>query len=464
MEPSAIAFASALEQAQWIRTGELSPLELTQLYLERIAQQDEQIGVFFTILAEEAIADARAKTEYLARNPTSLPPFFGVPTAIKDLNSMAGVPLSLGVAALREHRGQGDDGIVKKLRAAGFTLLGKTATCELGLFPTTEAPGFPPTRNPWNLNYTPGGSSGGAAAAVAAGFCAVAQGSDGGGSIRTPASCCGLVGLKPSRGRVTHAPLGYHPGSISSNGMLTRTVADTAALLDVISGYITGDPFWLPAPKTPYAQLHGENLPPLRIAWSNTIAPLGTASPICIAAVGQTVEQLVALGHHLEPNAPSVDILQKPFAAIWQASVCSSGLPLEILSPIAQWLGQQAGSLQHYFQAIQHLQVASRQIVAFFDDYDALLLPVHLHSPLKIGELNDVSPEVALERIIQWIAPCPLANATGLPAIALPATRDVNGLPIGIQLVGKPADEATLIQLALQLEAMNDWPTITDPE
>ncbi|NEO84410.1 MAG: amidase [Spirulina sp. SIO3F2] len=460
MDKTAIAFASAIEQAQWIRQGELSPLELTQLCLERIAAQDGAIGSFFTVLAEAAIAEAQTKTEQLAQKPEHLPPFFGVPTAIKDLNAMAGVPFSLGVAALRENPGPVDDGMVQRLRAAGFTLLGKTATCELGLFPTTEAPGFPPTRNPWNRAYTSGGSSGGAAAAVAAGFCAVAQGSDGGGSIRTPASCCGLVGLKPARGRVTHAPLGYHPGSISTNGMLTRTVADAAALLDIISGYVTGDPFWLPSPEQPYAQLRGEELRPLKIAWSDTISPIGQAAPICQAAVAQTVQQLESLGHHLEPSALDVAALQDPFKVIWQASVCASGLPLEILSPIAQWLGQQAGSLQRYFGAIQQMQIAARQLVGFFEQYDALLLPVHLHSPLKIGALENLPFEETLEQIIHWIAPCPLANATGLPAIALPALQDEQGLPIGIQIVGKPADEATLIQLALQLEAVNNWPTI----
>ncbi|MEM8640627.1 MAG: amidase [Cyanobacteria bacterium P01_G01_bin.54] len=460
MDKTAIAFASALDQARWIRQGDLSPLELTQLYLERITTQDGAIGSFFTVLAEAAIADAQTKTERLAQHTEQLPPFFGVPTAIKDLNSLAGVPFTLGVAALKNNLGAVDDGMVQKLSAAGFTILGKTATCELGLFPTTEAPGFPPTRNPWNLAYTPGGSSGGAAAAVAAGFCPVAQGSDGGGSIRTPAACCGLVGLKPTRGRVTHAPLGYHPGSISTNGMLTRTVADTAALLDAISGYVTGDPFWLPPPEQPYAQLRGEDLSPVKIAWSDTVTPIGQAAPICAAAVAQTVQQLEALGHHLEPRTPDLTPLQEPFTVIWQAAVCSSGLPLEILSPIAQWLGQQAGSLQRYFNAVQQLQIATRQIVAFFDHYDALLLPVHLHSPLKIGELEQLPFEETLQRIIHWIAPCPLANATGLPAIALPATQDENSLPIGIQLVGKPAAEATLIQLALQLEAVNNWPTI----
>lgn len=461
MDTNTIAFASALDQAQWLRDRVISPLELTQLYLDRIEQYDSQLGSFFSVFADAALREADVKTEELLRRDLeTLPPFFGVPTAIKDLNSMANVPFSLGVAALRENVGTFDEDLVQRLRSAGFTILGKTATCELGLFPYTEPPGFPPTRNPWHLDYTPGGSSGGAAAAVAAGLCPVAQGSDGGGSIRTPAGCCGLVGLKPARGRLSHAPVGEQLGGVATNGMLTRTVGETAALLDVLAGYVTGDPYWLPAPAIPFAHLRAETLKPLKIAWGTQFETVGSAAPICVAAVEQTVQQLMALGHHLTAQCPSIAALREPFQKIWQATVIASGLPLELLSPIAQWLGQAAPSLGDYLQAVQEMQMASRQLVAFFADYDALLLPIHLHAPLKIGELANSSPPETVERIIHWIAPCPLANATGLPAIALPAIQDENGVPIGIQIVGKPADEATLIQLALQLEMVNNWPSL----
>src|SRR4028118_1261494 len=197
-----LAFASALEQAQLIRRREVSPLELVELYLERIQCLDRQLGSYFTVAAEQALADAKAKTEQLSKSDISeLPPFFGVPIAIKDLNSVEGIRCTYGTPVLMDKIAAYTDGVVMRIKHAGFTILGKTATSELASLPYIEQPGFPPTRNPWNLDYTAGGSSGGAAAAVAAGLTSIAQGSDAGGSIRGPAFCCGLVGVKPARAR-----------------------------------------------------------------------------------------------------------------------------------------------------------------------------------------------------------------------------------------------------------------------
>jgi amidase len=230
-----LAFTSALEQAQLIRQREVSPLELVELYLERIQRLDAQLGSYFTVTAEMALAEAKAKTEQLAqiKDASELPPFFGVPIAIKDLNPVEGIRCTYGTPVLMDKVAAYTDGVVMRIRHAGFTLLGKTATSELGSLPYIEQPGFPPTRNPWNLDYTAGGSSGGAAAAIAAGLTPIAQGSDGGGSVRGPAFCCGLVGIKPSRGRISYAPVGDYQSGIATNGSLARTVADAAALLDV---------------------------------------------------------------------------------------------------------------------------------------------------------------------------------------------------------------------------------------
>jgi len=205
-----LAFTSALEQAQLIRQGQFSPLELVELYLSRIQQFNPQLGCYFTVATDMALADAKAKTEQLTqiKDSAELPPFFGVPIAIKDLTSVQGLPCSYGTPLLKDKIAPYDDGVVTRIKQAGFIILGKTATSEVGSLPYTEPPGFPPARNPWNLEYTPGGSSGGAAAAVAAGLCPIAQGSDGGGSVRGPASCCGVVGIKPARGRVSFAPVG----------------------------------------------------------------------------------------------------------------------------------------------------------------------------------------------------------------------------------------------------------------
>lgn len=384
-------------------------------------------------------------------------PFFGVPIGIKDLNAVAGLPTSYGVAVLRNQMTEEDDAVVTRLKQAGFIVLGKTATSELGSFPFTEPPGFPPTRNPWHLDYTAGGSSGGSAAAVAAGFCPIAQGSDGGGSIRTPAMCCGLVGIKPSRGRVSHAPVGDYQSGISVNGPLARTVADAAAMLDIISGYVTGDPYWLPNPEISFLEATHQILPKLKIAFSTTLKPFGETSPVYREAIRKTVGQLTEMGHFVDEGCPDWQNLAEPFRRVWQAGVTAAGVPLEVLSPLNRWLGKHTGTAGDYLQAVHQMQVISRRIVAFFATVDVLVLPVCLHQPPKIGEWEDLPPEEAVDKIINWIAPCPPFNASGLPAISLPVGLDETGLPVGVQLIGKPADEVTLIGLAAQLEAINGW-------
>ena len=452
-----LALTPALELAQLIRQRQISPLELTQFFLLRIERFDSQVGSFFHIASESAIADARAKTEQLAKtsDPNQLPPFFGVPTAIKDLNAVAGMPISYGVAALKENMCTYDESAVTRMKQAGFILLGKTATSELGSFPYSETPGFAPTRNPWNLDYTAGGSSGGAAAAIAAGFCPVAQGSDGGGSVRGPASCCGLVGIKPSRGRVSFAPVGDYQSGIAVIGPLARNVRDAAALLDVLSGYTTGDPYWLPDPETSFLESVNQSLPSLRIAFAYSVPPFADADAVCQQGVNTTVKHLEFLGHRVEPACFDAQDLIEPLTKIWQSGVAAAGLPLEILSPVNRWLGEQNLSAGDYLQAVRQMHLVSRQIVGFFENFDVLVLPVYRHQPIKIGQWADLSTAETVQKIIDWIATCPPCNASGLPAIALPVGQDQLGLPIGVQLIGKPADEATLIALAAQLEAIN---------
>lgn len=451
-----LAFTPALEQAQLIRRREVSPSELVEIYLERISRLNPQLGSYFTVTAEQAIADAKAKTEMLP-SASELPPFFGVPISIKDLNPVAGVPCTYGNPALLNNISNYDDGVVTRIKQAGFILLGKTATSELGSTPYTEPTGFPPARNPWNLEYTPGGSSGGAAAAVAAGLSAIAQGSDGGGSIRGPAACCGLVGIKPSRGRVTHAPVGDRLSGIAINGPIARTVADAAALLDAMSGYVTGDPYWLSDPEPSFLAATQQKPGNLRIAYATSIPPLGEADANCQQGVLQTVQLLQELGHTVEPKSIDFSGLVEPFQVVWQTSVASSGIPAEILQPLNRWLLARTGSAGQYLQAVYQMQVVARQIVAFFDTVDVLVLPVYLHSPIRVGEWANLSPEETFQNIIRWISPCPAANATGQPAIALPVGFDELGLPISVQLVGRPAAETTLISLAAQLEAAKPW-------
>lgn len=455
-----LAFAPALEQAQLIRRREVSPLELVELYLERIQRLDSQLGSYFTVATEQALADATAKTEQLAQtNDTSeLPPFFGVPISIKDLNSVEGIRCTYGTRVLMEKIAPYSDGVVMRIKQAGFTILGKTATSELGSLPYTEPPGFPPTRNPWNLDYTPGGSSGGAAAAVAAGLSPIAQGSDGGGSLRGPAFCCGLVGLKPSRGRVSYAPVGDYQNGIATNGPLARTVADAAALLDVMSGYITGDPYWLPDPEISFLEATRQAPAQLRIAFSTSVQAIGEATEICQQSVRETVQLLEEMGHIVEPGCPDFTGLIEPFKKVWQAGIVAPGIPPVAMSRMNRWIAEQSGSAGEYLQAVHQMQIISRRIVGFFDAFDILLLPTYLHPQIRIGEWADLSPEETLQKITGWIAPCPPFNASGLPAIALPTGFDSStGLPLGVQLVGRPAAEATLIALAAQLEARKPW-------
>lgn len=459
MDKSDLAFTPALEQAQLIRSKQVSPLELVELYLERIDRLDSQLGSYFTVTADMAIADARAKTEQLALtlSPSELPPFFGVPISIKDLNPVAGVPCTYGTAALRNQLATHDDAAVARIKQAGFVILGKTAASQVGSLPYTEPAGFPPTRNPWNLERTPGGSSGGAAAAVAAGLCPVAQGSDGGCSIRGPAFCCGLVGLKPARGRVSHAPVGDYQSGISINGPIARTVRDAAALLDVMSGYVTGDPYWLPDPEMPFLQATERKPGSLRIAFSTAIEPVGEVTPACGEAVLDTVRLLQDMGHEVEIGCPDFTGLIEPFKVVWQAGVGASGIPAPLLEKMNLWLLENIGSAGDYLRAVYQMQAISRRTVAFFDHFDVLVLPVYMHETLRVGEWANLSPEETLEKIIRWIAPCPPFNASGQPAVALPAGFDPDGMPVGVQLVGRPAAEATLLALAAQLEAARPW-------
>ena len=454
-----LAFTSALEQARLIRSREVSPLELTQLYLERIQQLDSQLGSFFTVIADRAIADAKAKTEQMSGDISELPPFFGVPIGIKDLNPVADVPFSVGVKiALRKNVAKHDDLIVTKIKQAGFVILGKTATSQLGSFPYTEPPGFPPTRNPWNLDYTSGGSSGGSAAAVAAGFCAIAQGSDGGGSVRGPAACCGLVGLKPSRGRISNAPVGDYFGGCAVNGSLTRTVADAAAFLDVVAGYVSGDPYWLADPDPSFLAATQKDPGKLRIGCITSILPIGSANPICQNATLRMAGLLEGLGHEVETLTPDFSDLIEPFVAVWRTQT-DVGIPPFFLERVNRWLWLQARFTRasHHVRAVHQLQRFARQVVALIEPFDVLLTPTYFHPTIRVGEWAKLSSAKTIERIIQWVAPCPAFNVSGQPAISLPAGFDDNGLPVGIQLVGRPADEVTILSLATQIESAQPW-------
>ena len=454
-----LAFTPALEQAKLIKERQVTPLELTKLYLSRIAQYDSQLGCFWYVAQDSALADAQQKTEQLAQtlDTNRLPPFFGVPIGVKDLKSIANMPITYGVSALKDQIAEFDEDIVTKVKRAGFVILGKTATSQLGSFPYTEPEGFALTRNPWNLHYTPGGSSGGSAAAVAAGLCPIALGGDAGGSIRGPGACCGLVGLKPSRGRISFAPVGDRLSGLATHGVLTRTVADTAAFLDIATGYVTGDPYWLEKPQTSFYSASGQSLPTLTIGYTTSILPGGEPASECQQSVKQIVQQLASMGHKNIPQAIDLSLLIEPFKTVWSTAVAASGIPPEALSPMNRWVVAQSGTAGEYSQAVTQMQLIARQLVSMFVQIDVLVTPTYMHPAIKIGQWADLSPEETFQRIVNWILPCPPFNVTGQPAINIPAGFDNNHVPLGIQLIGKPNSEATILALATQLEQAQPW-------
>ncbi len=454
-----LAFTSALEQAQLIKERQVTPLELTELYLSRIKKYDSQLGSFYYVARESAIADAQEKTAQLSQtvDTSYLPPFFGVPIGIKDLKSVANMPITYGIAALKDQIAKYDEGVVSKIKQAGFIILGKTATSQLGSFPYTEPEGFAPTRNPWNLAYTPGGSSGGSSAAIAAGLCSIALGGDAGGSIRGPASCCGLVGIKPSRGRISFAPVGDRLSGLGTHGILTRTVADAAAFLDIASGYITGDPYWLPTPAKSFLAATQETLQSLKVGFITSLSPLGEPSAEFQQSITRVVQQLEAMGHQAIPHKIDLSPLIQPFKMVWATAIKASGIPLEVLSPMNQWVSTQSGTAGEYLQAVTQMQLFARQVVSLFAQIDVLIAPTYMHPAIKVGEWSDLSPEDTLEKIINWIFPCPVFNTTGQPVINIPAGCDRHNVPVGVQIVGKPNAESTIISLASSLEKAQAW-------
>ena len=371
--PDELAFLPATEQARLVREGDVSSVELVQAFLDRIERLDPGLNAFVTVRGDEAIADARESDE---RGDGA--PFRGVPIAVKDLTATAGTRTTYSCRAFADYVPDFDTAVVRRLREAGFVLLGKTNTPEFGTTAFTESELNGATRNPWDLERTPGGSSGGAAAALAAGLTPVAHGTDGGGSIRIPASCCGVFGLKPSRGRVSAAPFTSLEG-LSTAGPITRFVADAAALLDVLAGYEPGDPWWAPPPERPFAEEATRSPGTLRIAVT-TSPPLETSvDPDCVAAAEDAASLLEELGHDVIDATPdwAEPQLEETFLTVWQVSPTLWPADPELLTPLNRELAAIAHSTSaaEYAAAVFKLQTASRRIVAFWNDVDVVLTP-----------------------------------------------------------------------------------------
>jgi amidase len=456
MPDTELAFASALEQAALVRRREVSPLELADLYLERIERIDPQLTAFVTVDADGARTAALTHADG---------PFAGVPIPIKDLTETAGLRTTFSCKAFANYVPDFDANVVRRIREAGFVVIGKTNTSELGTIAMTESELNGDCRNPWDTSRTPGGSSGGAAAAVAAGLAPVAHGSDGGGSIRIPASCCGLVGIKPSRGRVSPAPWVSGSLGLGTSGPIARTVRDAAALLDVMSGNEPGDAYVAPALERPFLEEAEREPGRLRIAVTAEPPTSVPVDPTCRAAVRSAAELLAELGHDVTEQTPpwQSDETIAHFIRVWQVGPATSGVDdLSQLEPINRMLAESARETPSPLHAtsIARLQQTARRVVAFWNDVDVVVTPTLALQPVPIGwtwQGTDDDPHRAFANQTVFTPFTGLLNVTGQPAASVPLHRSDDGLPIGVQLIGRPFDEAALVRLAAQLEAARPW-------
>jgi amidase len=462
----ALAFLPATELAARVRDGSFTAREAIEAALRRIEAIDSQIGAFIELDADAALAEADAI------EPGDPRPFAGVPIAIKANTAVAGLCMNFASRFLAGHRPTHNAYLVRRLRDAGFVVLGTTNMAEFGILPTTEPRHTGVTRNPWDTARTPGGSSGGSAAAVAAGLVPIAHGNDGGGSLRIPAACCGLVGLKPSRGRISRGPdLG--DSFLASDGMLTRTVAETALLLDVLAGYEPGDATWAPRPAEPYTLAMRRDPGRLRIAMTLANALDVDADPEVVHGLHSAAALLRDLGHEVVEDSPalpapdSLDIFLQVFGPGITLGVGLgerlAGRPPDEdeIEPMSRAVLDLARALPStgYLTAVAQLQLLARGTVAFFADYDVLLTPVLAARPLPIGELHGCGDEpiADLRRSGRFAPYTALFNVTGQPAISVPVGFGEDGMPTAVQLVGHPLGEETLLQLAAQIEAARPW-------
>lgn len=453
---------SAREQAAAIRRRELSPVDIIEHYLSRIDRLGEQVGAFVTVTAQIARDQAKAAEKAVGEGHVS--PLLGVPLPIKDLNMVKDVPMTLGSSAFEDFIGFTDDHVVTLLRGAGAILLGKTNTPEFGLPCYTENTVAPPARNPWDLSRSAGGSSGGAAAAVAAGLAPIAQGSDGGGSIRIPASVCGLFGIKPTRGRVSHGPIVPDLAGLAINGPITRTVRDAALMLDVMAMNMPGDMYHAAPQEGTF--LAAADREPGRLRIGRTAAspvPGVEIHPDCMAAYDAAAELLTELGHDVEEfDMPFDADLVPHFETLWAAMATIAPVAPEreeLLRPLTRYLRERGNAVTapELLAAQGSLQLAVRLAMPMAERYDVILQPTLAQPPVPVGYFEDLDPAENFERQKHFTPFTSIYNVTGQPGVNVPLYWTEGGLPIGVMLVGRMSDEATLISLSAQLEAARPW-------
>ena len=454
-----LAFAGIADQASLVGSGEVASRELVELYLGRIERLDPQLNAFRVVLAEQALAEADEADSRRANGEEA--PLLGVPVAIKDNVDVAGEATTCGTRAY-EGVATKDAEIVRRLRAAGAVVIGKTKLPELAIWPFTDSEGWGNTRNPWDTARSPGGSSGGAAAAVASGMVGIAQASDGGGSIRIPAACCGLFGLKPQRGRVSLMPAARHWHGLSVAGCVSRTVLDSALFYDVVRGPSPGDAD--SAPEPPISFVEAARTPPrrLRIAVSTKPIQPGPVAGEVKDGVRATAQLLRDLGHDVQEQDPSWGIQLGAFLPRYLAGIREDALAM----PHPERLERRTRALVRYGRlldgwALRRALAAESKLAArlgrLFEDFDVLMTPTLARLPVRAGRWDGKGVLTTVNGISGYVPFTTPWNLTGQPAAAVPAGFSEGGLPLSVQLVGRPADETTLISLAAQLESERPW-------
>jgi amidase len=475
--PLATGFLDALGQAGLVHAGELRPVDLVLDAVNRIERLDPVLHALVVTDFDRAVDTARGLDPRL--------PFAGVPILVKDLCAeVAGLPIGEGSAYLRGVVSSHDQEYVARLRRAGFVVLGKTTTSEFGMAPTVEPLEGPATANPWDTSRTTGGSSGGSAAAVASGMVPVAHGNDAGGSLRIPASCCGVFGLKPTRGRNPLGPrYGDVFGGLVAEHVLTRSVRDSAALLDVTAGPDPGDPY--PAPPHRGTWLAEAHRPPgrLRIAVSRRAAEDRPVHPDCLTVLDETVALLTSLGHTVQERELT-ELTPRVGSAIgrtygvcvdwvvryWEREIGRPPGPHE-LGPLTRLYWQRGREIRGgaLMMAVTTIQEFSRDVAAAYDapdGFDVWLSPTLAEPPPALGEMraSEEDPTVAEARSAAFVAfPLITANLTGRPAMSVPSGWSTDALPIGVNMMGRFGDEATLFRLAAQLEEARPWAEVAPP-
>ena len=445
-------FASALDQAAAVRRREVSSTELTKAYIERIDKLNPRLNAFVLTTPQLALEQAKAADQANIGYPLR-----GVPTSIKDLVSLAGYPETFGSRAFEDYVPPMDSFPVARLKEEGCPILGKTNLSEFGTRPTTEHGLFGATHNPWNLGHSAGGSSGGAAAAVAAGLCAFAHGSDGGGSVRIPSSCCGTVGLKPSRGRISPGPLlGEHWAGLSTDGVIARTVADAAAGLDAMAGHLPGDAYWSDIDGR-FADSATPTDRKLRIGF--TVRSSSKVDDEVARCVREVARLLEGLGHRVTEGGPDTEPFRTPMQLIVVSGLGSLPITdeskLEPFNALGLALAKQLSAID-YVRSVDAIRMHSRVVVGFWNDHDVLVTPT---VPRTVPRLNTLGADLASagDEYMDYVGFTFPYNCTGQPAISLPLGVDAAGLPIGVQLVGPPRGEALIVGLAAQLEQARPW-------